>query len=176
MLRKIRLYKVLLIGLLVLLSTNHAGTVSAGTNVWTNNGPGGGRINALVINPVTPSTLFACTDGGGVFKSANGGENWSEANTGLTDTYVRALVIDPVTPDTLYAGTNYGGGVFKSTNGGENWSMVNSGLTSTLVMALAIDPAMPTTLYAGTRGGGVFFIQQMDVKCRIYIPLIQRGQ
>ena len=54
---------------------------------------------------------------GGVFKSTNGGGNWSAVNTGLTDTDVRALAIDPATPATLYAGTD-GGGVFKSTNGG----------------------------------------------------------
>ena len=63
---------------------------------------------------------------GGVFKSTNGGGNWSAVNTGLTDTYVHALAIDPVTPTTLYAGTE-GGGVFKSTDGGGNWSAVNTG-------------------------------------------------
>jgi hypothetical protein len=87
--------------------------------------------------------------GGGVFKSTNGGTNWSAVNTGLTNTYVYALAIDPATPTTLYAGT-WGGGVFKSTNGGTNWSAVNTGLTNTYVWALAIDPATPTTLYAGT--------------------------
>ena len=40
-----------------------------------------------------------------MFKSTNGGENWSAVNTGLTDTYVNALAIDPATPTTLYAGT-----------------------------------------------------------------------
>ena len=43
--------------------------------------------------------------GVGVFKSTNGGANWSAANTGLTNTDVRALAIDPATPTTLYAGT-----------------------------------------------------------------------
>ena len=83
-----------------------------------------------------------------MFKSTNGGGNWSAVNTGLTIAYVRALAIDPVTPATLYAGTD--GGVFKSTNGGGNWDAVNTGLTNTYVHALAIDPATPATLYAGT--------------------------
>lgn len=48
-----------------------------------------------------------------MFKSTNGGANWSAANTGLTKTDVRALAIDPATPATLYAGTD--GGVFKTT-------------------------------------------------------------
>ncbi|MDY7076423.1 MAG: PKD domain-containing protein [Chloroflexota bacterium] len=46
-----------------------------------------------------------------MFKSTDGGGNWSAFNTGLTHTYVRSLAIDPVAPTTLYAGT-WGGGVF----------------------------------------------------------------
>ena len=80
------LRKVLLFGLLTLLITSQAGLVSAGTNVWTSNGPEGGSIYALAIDPETPTTLYAGTWGGGVFKSTNGGGNWSAVNTGLTNT------------------------------------------------------------------------------------------
>ncbi len=55
------LQKVLLISLLALFTTSQAGLVSAGTNVWTSNGPEGGTINALAIDPVTPATLYAGT-------------------------------------------------------------------------------------------------------------------
>jgi len=44
--------------------TPQASVVSAGTSVWTNNGPEGGSISALAIDPVTPTTLYAGTDGG----------------------------------------------------------------------------------------------------------------
>jgi hypothetical protein len=99
--------------------------------------------------------LFAGTQGGGIFKTINGGGSWAPANTGLTATFVDALAINPMTPATVYAGTN-GGGVFVSTNGGDSWTAVNIGLTSPNVTALAIDPATPAILYAGTNGGGVF--------------------
>ena len=62
-------------------------------------------VYALAINPQTPDTLYAGTDGGGVFKSTNGGTNWTAMNTGLTNTNVHALAINPQTPETLYAGT-----------------------------------------------------------------------
>jgi hypothetical protein len=52
---------------LVLLGISQAESVSAGLNVWTSNGPEGGSINALAIDPVTPTTLYAGTLGGGVF-------------------------------------------------------------------------------------------------------------
>ena len=105
------LRKVLLIGLLTLLIASQPGPVSAGTGVWTSNGPEGGKIYDLAIDPATPGTLYAGTTGGGVFKSTNGGAAWSELNNGLTNTAVQALAIDPATPGTLYAGTG-GGGVF----------------------------------------------------------------
>jgi hypothetical protein len=68
-------------------------------------------VHALAIGPVTPTTLYAGTFFGGVFKSADGGGNWSSFSAGLTATWVRALAIDPVATTTLYAGT-HGGGVF----------------------------------------------------------------
>jgi hypothetical protein len=92
--------------------------------------------------------------GGGAFKSADGGGNWSTINTGLTSTNVYALAISPSEPATIYAGTS-GGGVFKSTNSGGSWAAANTGLTNLNVRALAIDPVTAATLYAGT-GGGVF--------------------
>jgi hypothetical protein len=61
------LWRGLFVCLIVLLSTGQADIVSAGINIWTSNGPEGGRINALAIDPVTPATLHAGTDGGPVF-------------------------------------------------------------------------------------------------------------
>ncbi len=62
-------------------------------------------VYALAINPATPATLYAGTDGGGVFKSTDSGGTWTAANTGLTNLTVYALAINPATPATLYAGT-----------------------------------------------------------------------
>ena len=142
--------KVLLIGLLALvMGVSQSYPVSAGTTVWENIGPEGGTVHALAIDPQTPTTLYAGTDSGGVFKSTDGGASWSAVNNGLTAAWVLALAIDPQTPTTLYAGT-YGGEVFKSTNGGASWSAVNNDLTAAWVWDLAIDPQTPTTLYVGT--------------------------
>ena len=78
--------------------------------------------HTLAIDPQTPETLYA----GGyfyciftcpppppaeVYKTINGGANWTAINTGLTASSLFALVIDPQTPEILYAGTD--NGVFK---------------------------------------------------------------
>jgi photosystem II stability/assembly factor-like uncharacterized protein len=124
-------------------------------NWWISKGPEKVGISTLAIDPQTPSTVYAGTLGGGVFKSTNGGGIWTAVNSGLTSTNVNALAIDPQTPATVYAGTS-GGGVFKSTDGGGIWSAVNSGLTNIYVFALAIDPQTPATVYAGTSLRRVF--------------------
>ena len=128
-------------------------------------------ISNLAIDPQTPSTiyaLYAVTSadvgfwvGGGVFKSADGGVNWTRLNTpggsdGLTD-LTSGLAIDPQNPKIVYAGN--GSGVIKTTDGGASWSWVNSGLPvrpnsnlpnqNIAVTTLAIDPRKPATVYAG---------------------------
>src|SRR5207245_2391393 len=99
----------------------------------------------LAIDPHAPTTLYAGTDGGGVYKSTYGGESWS-AN-GL-NAEVLVLAIDPLTPTTLYAATGYG--AVKSIDGGVSWTQVN-GISA--VFVVAIDPLTPTTLYVGTSYG-----------------------
>jgi photosystem II stability/assembly factor-like uncharacterized protein len=80
--------RVLFISRVILLTTSQAGTASAGINVWTSIGPEGGTISSLAIDPKTPTTFYAGTDGGGVFKSTNGGAKWGAVNTNLTATQV----------------------------------------------------------------------------------------
>ena len=99
----------------------------------------------MAIVPGAPSTLYAATSRGGVFKTTNGGASWSPVNSGLDGLAalgVLSLAIDPTAPDTVYAGT--GSGLYKTTTGGASWSLANTGLTS-VVNALAIDPMAPAT-------------------------------
>jgi hypothetical protein len=133
----------------------------AGVDVWTTTGPEGGTVQALAIDPQTPTTLYLRA-GRGVHKSTDGGGRWTTVNTGLPSSYLSAqnLVIDPQTPTTLYAGT-FGEGVFQSTDGGGTWTAVNTGLSTyppgtgsyPNVQALAIDPQTPITPYLGLGGG-----------------------
>jgi photosystem II stability/assembly factor-like uncharacterized protein len=95
------------------------------------------RIQALVIDPTSPATLYVVSRArpdSGLFKSIDGGGNWTAIDGALSgSTYVSALVIDPTTPMTLYAGTSglYGryksGGVYKSVDGGVTWTAVLTG-------------------------------------------------
>jgi photosystem II stability/assembly factor-like uncharacterized protein len=137
--------------------TGTSGTIqvippTASTNRWTGNGPYGGHIKAFAIDSVNPASIYAGSYGGGVYKSTDGGGNWSQVNAGLTDAHVYSLAIDPANPSTVYAGT-WKGGVFKSSDGGASWNNSSTGLTSVSILALAIDPGSPSTIYAGTLDG-----------------------
>jgi len=141
--------------LVVLCCLGSTEIVSAGVNAWTGIGPEGTQVTSLAIDPTAQIILYAANyNGGGVFKTTNGGGSWSSVNVGLTNTNVTELAIDPRTPTTLYAGTN-GSGVFKSMDAGGSWRAINDGLTDSVVTALAVNPQTPSTIYVGT-GSGVF--------------------
>src|SRR5439155_6571717 len=76
--------------------------VYAGFNRWTSNGPTGESVAALAIDPSTPTTLYAGTKGGGVFKSTNAGGSWTAINRGEGRREGQALAINPSTPKNRY--------------------------------------------------------------------------
>ena len=126
--------------------------VQAGNGQWTSNGPYGGQVTALAVDPQNPGNLYAAGVSG-IFKSSNGGVSWARASTGITDPTVAAIAVDPVTPTTLYAGTLQGGHVVKSTDGGGTWAPLPTG--PTLVVALAIPAQAPATIYASQQQSGI---------------------
>jgi hypothetical protein len=65
-------------------------------------------VTTLAIAPNSPQTLYAGTDGKGVFESTDGGNTWKSVNTGLASTGINALMIDSRFPKDLYASTREG--------------------------------------------------------------------
>ncbi len=118
---------------------------------WVGNGPSGGIIGSLAINPSSPATVFAGTYfNGGLYRSNDGGASWNQSDSGLIDGYVYTLAINPLNPSTLYADT-VNGGLFRSDDSGANWSLLNSGLQG--ARALVVNPASPDIIYASGCGG-----------------------
>ena len=121
-------------------------------NPWEFLGPADRDVTSLVFDPTTPTTLYAATRFGDVYKSEDGGATWRYLRgSGFGG---RSLAIASTTPTTLYV---YGGrGVYKSADGGETWRAVNRGLelgAMNSVSALSIDPTNPRVVFAGTRNG-----------------------
>jgi photosystem II stability/assembly factor-like uncharacterized protein len=132
---------------------------SDGGVTWTAAAAGlpGSTVKVLVIDPASPQTLYAGNDGGGVFKSTNGGDSWFDINNGLdASSDVTALAIDPDTPSTLYMRGTDNDGVYKTTDGGSSWIAANVGLPDDDIPVLVVNPRVTTTIYAGFDGEGVF--------------------
>ncbi|MBI1765707.1 MAG: SBBP repeat-containing protein [Acidobacteria bacterium] len=68
-------------------------------------------LRALAIDPNNPNTLYAGTDGFGIFKSSDGGANWSLSANGLTTQTIRTLAVAQQ-PARVYAGADAGTDAF----------------------------------------------------------------
>jgi uncharacterized repeat protein (TIGR01451 family) len=109
---------------------------------------GNGR--AILVDPVTPTTLYGTSFGSRVFKSIDAGASWTSVFINNVS-IINALAINPNTPATLFAATNFG--LFKSINGGVNWTAVDLGLNfSATVNNVAIDKTNGA-VYAATIAG-----------------------
>lgn len=88
---------------------------------------------SLRFHPNDPSIMFAGTEGAEVFKSADGGENWSHIATVSNPEQVQmafamrilGIDIEAVNPDNMYAALEVGGAA-SSTDGGHSWTIRNS--------------------------------------------------
>jgi photosystem II stability/assembly factor-like uncharacterized protein len=133
---------------------------------WSNSSsPRDFDFSLLVMDPSSPKTLYAGSEGRYVFeggivlwKSTDGGATWNDRRTRNLGLASYGWAINPANPKILYApGDVYGGfpanvtesGLFKTTDGGVNWSA--TGLTNTFVNAVTIDAFDGDTIYAGTR-------------------------
>ena len=109
---------------------------------------------SIVVDPRTPSTIYAAGDS--IFKSVDAGASWTSIYTGVSGNLF-SLAIDPSSSSTLYA---VGGehGVLKTPDGGETWVDVANGLPAFYPGNIAVDPVSPSTLLLAADGdtGGLF--------------------
>jgi len=115
-------------------------------------------IAALAIDPLNPEVIYA-VETTAVYKTVNGGTNWTKETSGLTSPILTSIAIDPINPNTIYVGAGlfFPGGIFKSTDAGVHWTAINNGLgcfpnepppCSLSVRSLAIDPLNHNIIYA----------------------------
>jgi len=155
-----------------------------GGDTWKNMGlKSSEHIGKIIIDPNNSNIIYVAaigplwSKGGerGLYKSIDGGINWSlilyiDENTGVND-----VIIDPRNTDILYAssfqrrrhvftyvGGGPGSGMHKSEDGGENWIKINTGLPTEEIgrIGLTISPANPEYIYAiveAANGKGGFY-------------------
>jgi photosystem II stability/assembly factor-like uncharacterized protein len=118
-----------------------------------------GTVNELAVDPLNPNTVYAGTDGSGVFRSDNGGATWLlgdrmlSGDVGLTDLHITGMQVDPRQSGIVYVSTDKG--VYKTTNKGVSWASEGPP-TSSGSLSLAMSPIASSTIYAGTDGDGIY--------------------
>lgn len=118
-----------------------------------------GLVSALWIDTTDFQTIYAGSNTGGIFRTTDGGLNWSSLSDNVITTGVLSIQVDPTNKDIIYIGTGhlgfgraYGNGVMKSIDGGLNWE--ETGLNSTTtnynftVRKLFMFPQNPQVLLA----------------------------
>ena len=160
--------------LVVVFAAVPGGTVAAATSSpaqqlmsklhWRSIGPYiGGRVVAVAGVPSNPNLFYMGGVQGGVWKSTDYGQNWTNITDGripgVADP-IGALAVADSNPKVIYAGTgeadirgdfDTGDGVYKSTDAGKTWSY--AGLRDTHMIAkLVIDPRNADVVYAASMG------------------------
>ncbi len=148
-----RLLRYFCIALFILVSPS---SVYSAVDSWSLNTPQGGVVQALAVDPNNANVLFAGTTANGIYKSIDGGENWTPSSTGLNTLNILTLAFDNVLVDgspvtRIYAGTN-GGGIYRSLDNGDTWEGVNTNLLNLDVYDMAFHPTDNNTMYAATFG------------------------
>jgi hypothetical protein len=119
---------------------------------WSATGIAGINSLAAYKNANGGYDLFAATGTKGIYRSTDNGSNWTQVNSGLTDSTIRVVA---KSGSLLFAGT-VNAGALRSGDNGSTWTPVNSGLTSVHVMSFAVDSFSTggtVRLYAGTTSG-----------------------
>lgn len=148
-----------------------------GGRTWQNMGlKASEHIGKILIDPRNSDVVYVAAQGPlsvkggdrGLYKTTDGGRNWSKVLDGGTWAGVSDVVLDPRNPDVLLATTwqrvrrTYGyvaggpeSGLYRSTNGGVTWRRSQAGLPNDELgrIGLAVSPPNPDVVYAILEAG-----------------------
>ena len=126
----------------ILINPNNTDSVFAATNTnimlsvdggisWNNCAPLG-RWRDIEFMPGNPNIVYAAkqsSGGSNVYRSLDGGGNWSVINNGVSSSgkYRPLIAVTPINPNVIYAlysASDYSfHGIYKSIDGGDNWNL-----------------------------------------------------
>ena len=129
---------------------------------WRSIGPAnmGGRVADVEGVPGNPNLLYVATGSGGIFKTTDGGTNWTPIFDRQGTISVGDIALEPGNPDVIWVGTgesnsrnssSFGDGVYKSTDGGKTWKHLGLKDSDT-ISKIIVHPKDPNVVYIAAMG------------------------
>lgn len=97
-----------------------------------------------------PSVLYCGTETALIFKSTDGGNNWTAVSYNISVSSPGALEIDPTNPDIVYVGA--GNFVWKTVNGGSTWNQVLN-VSNLGANEILVNPSNPNLVLVASNKG-----------------------
>lgn len=127
----------------------------------------GGRTRSIIVDPddATHKTWYAAAASGGIWKTTDGGDTWTNLTPDWPVLPVSAMAMANSNHDVIYAGTGEsfpgsaqiaGSGVFKSTDRGTSWTQLSTTANNAdfrYVNRIVVDPTNPDNVLAATTTG-----------------------
>ncbi len=121
-----------------------------------------GRVGGIAFDPIDPNIVYKTGAAGGIFKTTNGGVNWTPLVSGIRAPYMSAIAVSPTDRNLIIAGTGdfdggvgVGDGLYRSTNGGATWtSIAREQIANAAFSDIVFDKSTPGRILAtaGRRG------------------------
>ena len=121
----------------------------------------GGRATAATGVPTQPFTFYAGYTGGGVWKTDDAGNSWTNiSDSGIKCGSIGSIAVSPRSPETLLVGTGSdsprgnvspGIGMYKTIDGGKSWTLVGMEKCGQ-IGDIVYHPQDPAVVYAAALG------------------------
>ncbi len=105
---------------------------------------------SLAVDPTTINVIYVGTEEEGLFKTTDGGMNWSASSSGLPSDEIRVIAVNPNTSSTVYAGTR-SNGIFKSITSGDSWTSTNNNIVFQRISDIVMNPNDSNIIFIAAR-------------------------
>ncbi len=135
--------------------------------------PVSGRTLAIAVHPTNPNIVYVGAAQGGLYRSTDGGTNWTPLMDSALSLAIGAIAIAPSQPDTIYVGTGetgfcgdcfFGVGVYRIDNASTAAPVIsgpfndeaitdNDIFTGRGIGAIAVHPTNPAIIFVASGSG-----------------------
>ena len=140
--------------------------IPVGSGGWS------GRTSAIAVHPTNPEIAYSGTAQGGLYRTLNGGQSWTQLMDSAMSLAIGAVAIAPSDPTTVYVGTGestqcssgcfFGVGVYRITNADTNPVLTgplnlngsnNDIFTGRAISEVLVHPTDPNIIFVSTTSG-----------------------